>query len=64
MGWIVLRASESCMAACGYVETSTLSWEDVIQDICREYGASEGDLAGLDYLGLLELWRDLTAAAC
>lgn len=64
MGWIVLRASESCTTACGYVETTTLSWEDVIQDICREYGASEGDLAGLDYLGLLELWRDLTAAAC
>ena len=62
--WLVLRGSLSCMAACGYVETRTLSWEDFIQDICRNCGASEGDLVGLDYIGLLELWRDLTAAAC
>jgi hypothetical protein len=52
------------MVVCGYVETRTLSWEDFIEDICRNYGASEGDLTGLDYTGLLELWRDLTAAAC
>jgi len=64
IGWIVLRASESCLAACGYVETRTLSWEDLIRDICRNYGASEQDIDGLDYIGLLELWRDLTAAAC
>ena len=64
MAWIILRTGESCLAACGYVETQTLSWEDLIRDICRNYGASEDDLEGLDYLGLLELWRDLTAAAC
>ena len=63
-GWIVLRASESCLAACGYVEMRSLSWEDLIRDICRNYGASEQDIDGLDHIGLLELWRDLTATAC
>jgi len=64
MGRIVLRCSESCQSACGYIEQRSLSWETVIREVCRNYGASEEDLEGLDYLGLLALWRDLTAAAC
>jgi len=61
---LALRASPSCVSACGYVKTRTLSWEDFIKDICRNYGASAGDLEGLNYTALLGLWRDLTAAAC
>ena len=64
MAWIVVRASASCAAVCGGMGMRTLSWEDVLAGICRNYGASKADVEGLDFHGLLELWRDLTAAAC
>ena len=62
--WLLLRGSASCIAACGHVGTRTLSREDLIREICTNYGAAEDDLEGLGYLGLLSLWRDLSAAAC